>query len=292
MKHVQKIIACAIVAAMTSTAAPATPIGLIIKNGDFKVDSARLRGNATLFEGSHVEAGRGLARIHLNSGAQMQLAAGSSATVFRSRIELKSGATAVAGIPLPVEALSLRVQTDSPQASARVLVVDPGTVRVAAVQGSVSVRDRQGLLLARVPEGVAVNLSPAAEDPSTLKVTGTLTQVGERFVVTDEVTGVKTELRGAGLDQAVGKRVQATGTLASEKSEAGAAHVMSVQSWIVLENRKDKAGAAIPAAAGGGLSTTSIAIIAGVGVAAAGSATAVALNVGDDEPTTLSPSSR
>ena len=62
---------------------------MAVKNGDFNLDSVTVQGNATLFEGNSIETEAGLARLYLQTGARIQLAAESrtksaSGTIMRS----------------------------------------------------------------------------------------------------------------------------------------------------------------------------------------------------------------
>jgi len=293
-KHVQIVIAGALAAHLTLFGA-ALPIGMVIQYGDFKLDAVKVQSNATLFEGNSLETEKGLARLYLRSGATIQLASESKARIFADRLVLESGSTVFSGSPYRVEALSLQIQTESAAASARVRLARPGAVRVDAVQGSVTVRNAQGLLLARVAQGTAVDLDPTAQGPSTMQVTGILRWVNGHFLLEDPVAGVTVELRGSNLERALGKRVRVSGTPLPEKSEAGAAHVIDVISIDMLPGTAGKkaAGAAPAGGATGGVlgMSSATAVVLGVGVAAAVAVTGVAL-ARDGESGDAIPSSR
>jgi hypothetical protein len=291
-KQLHIALAGALTTHLALAAASDAPIGLIIQNGEFRVDSATVRGNATLFAGKIVETGPGLARAYLNNGAKVQLAAESRARIFPDRLVLESGASGVSGTRYRVDARSLRIETESPEAAARVRLAGAGSVQVAAVQGPVSVRNRQGVLLARVPAGRALEFHPEAAPPATMQATGVLRQVEGRFLVEDPATGIKMELHGQGLEKAAGKRVRVTGTARADQRAPDGAHVVDVVTLEVLDSR------AKPAAALWGMSTTTAIVVLGTGVTVAAVSAGVALG-GDDASSggqdglpSLSPASR
>jgi hypothetical protein len=271
-------------------AGAAPSIGVAVNNSDFRVDASRVQGSATLFEGNVVETGKGPARLYLNNGARVRLAARSKAAVFADRLQLQAGAVGFSGAPLRMEALSLRVENDSPRGSAGVSLVPGGAVRVSALDGSLAVRNGRGVLVARLAAGTSLEMFPAPDTPNLTRVSGIVKKAGGRYILQDQVSGVSFELRGEDLDSAVDKKVEITGTVIPGESPA-AAQILQVSSIRILAGAAAPAVAAGAAGSGGGVSAGTIAVIAGVTVAVAATTAGIALS-GDDEAPALSPSTR
>jgi len=274
--------------ALASAAAPA--IGLVSAGGSFRVDGARVSGNATLFEGTVIETDRTPSQLQLLHGARMILGADSRGKVYRDRVVLERGQAQIAGSgTFPIEAAALRVLATQPDSTALVTLDGARRLHVSALAGSVRVTNAEGILVANIAPGKALELEqqPAgAAAPS--KLTGTLVLRDGHYLLTDETTGVIVELIGENLAGAIGKRVEVTGTLdTSTQPVAGAAQTIKVLALKVL-GKSVAAGAATGAAGGAAkgaataAATSTIAGVAATGATAGGAIAAVA--AGGKEP--------
>ena len=253
-------------------------IGLVVANGSFQLDHSSVRGTATLFDGNVIETNMTASQLQLRNGANLRLAADSRARVYESRLVLEKGIGQLESAKYRIEADSLRIEAD-PASTARVQVVGPRQVVVAARDGSVRVSNSNGVLIARLDRGHAMTFEPQAGGAATTKVSGILALKDGKFILVDRVTNVTIQLQGAGLEAEVGKVVEITGTVdAQPPTVPGASQLVDVTSMKRLtKTTRTGAGAAGAGAAGGaaagagsaGLSTGAIVAIVG-GVAAAG----------------------
>jgi hypothetical protein len=169
--------------------------------------------------------------------------------------------------------------------SARVALAGSAHVQVEALAGSVRVLNSQGVFVAAIHSGNALEFAfQASGAPS--KLSGCLRAVSGHYLVTDEVTNVTVEVAGSGLDKEGGNRVQITGAMDPAASPASGATeyirvsgVKRLSRGCVATDRAAAAGAgggnaggaAGGAANAGGIaavSVTTIAIIGGVAAAA------------------------
>jgi hypothetical protein len=256
---IQSLIALTLVFNLTLVMAAAPAVGIMSARGSFTIDDSSIAGNATLFEGNHVETGKISSQLQLNSGAWMQLAAESSGIVYKDRLVLEKGVGRVehAG-NFQVEANSLRIRPAG-DASAVVSLRGSGMVEVAALYGRVRVTASNGVLLASLQAGKTVDFTPeaAGEPVGPTVITGCLENSNGKFLMTDEASLVRFELEGSGLDKEVGRRVQVSGTVAPVQDS-----MSKVQSTEVKELSKKCSSHSTAAAA------------AGVGAAGAGGAAA------------------
>lgn len=292
-----------------------TAIGVVTEGGSFTIDNARAAGHATLFEGNTIETGKDASRFQLNSGARMQLAAESRGIVYRDRLVLERGASQVEGLGgFELEALSLRIRPESgpgpaQMSSAQVSIMGSNLIRVAAMNGPVRVTKANGILVARLNAGLALNFQPevaGAAAPSTL--TGCLVSDGGKLLLKDEISAVPFWVTGTDLEKEVGHRVQVTGTVNPSSPEANQVRVSSVR--VLAKKCSAKAGAAATGAAGAagaggagaagntgaavGMAVATKAIIAGVIIAGAstGAVVAAVRSSGSGDAVPISPSSR
>jgi len=258
-------------------------IGTVVTKGSFRLDNATARGNATLFEGATIETGSAASRMELSSGARVSLATDSKARFYGDHMILEKGEGYLEKAEsFRFEARGLTIQPETGNASARVALVGGARVQLAALSGSFRVRNARGVLVANVAAGHALVLEPqATEAPSEL--TGTLRSAGGHYLLTDETTNVTVELAGPGLAKEVGSRVAVKGLMDPTATPVtDASQVVRVTT--VTHLGKGAAGSSGAAAAGQGgaagggatasaghgiaLTTTTIAIIAGVAAAA------------------------
>jgi hypothetical protein len=253
-------------------------IGTVVAKGSFRLDSATVNGNATLFEGATIETDRAASLMELSSGAKVLLGTESKAKFYGDHLILEKGEGRLekaAGFRF--EARGLVFQPETGNASARIALAGGSRVEVAALTGSFRVLNARGTLVANVGAGHALELEPQAPD-ATSKLTGTLHQVGGHYLLTDETTNVTLELAGPGLAKEVGSRIQVTGAMdptATPVTDASQFVRVSSITHLGKGAAAGSAAAAGKAGAGGGgagggfaISATTIAIIGGVAAAA------------------------
>lgn len=273
-------------------------IGTITSNGRFEVEGATIWNQGTLLEGSRIATGPAASRLQLNGGSDIRLGVASRARVFADRLLLESGSVQgrlPANFHMETSALGLRIEGEGTQAAgaqAQIQLNQNGKVLVASLEGSLAVRNPQGLLLARLVEGNAVELSGSQGGATaSTKLTGVLKHAGGKYTITDEVTGVTAELRGDQVAKFVGKRIVASGDLA-----AGATPAAGTEYVVLVKSIEMPVGVAAAQAAGvaakvGAMSTAAkVGIVAGIAVAGGVSAGVVA--AGEDKQETVSPEPR
>jgi hypothetical protein len=301
---VQSLMALILSANLSLGMAAGPAVGVVTARGSFTIDDSSIAGNATLFEGSHIETGKASSQLQLNNGARMQLAADSRGIVYRDRLVLEKG---TGDGNFQVEANSLRIRPASNTADAQVSIGLSGTVQVAALSGPVRVTAANGVLLANLQEGKTLDFTPATAGPSVqTTVTGCLEASSGKFLLTDEASLVRFEIVGSSLDKEVGHRVQLDGTVtpvSESMSQIQSANVKQLSKKCSNHGTAaaaagvGAAGAGAGAAGGGTLGAiggaiATHAVIAGVIVAgvATGAAVAIVKNTGNDTPTAISPS--
>lgn len=293
-------------------------IGTVAAGGSFRVDDATVAGNATLFEGTTVETERSPSALVLASGVRLSLGAESKGRVFSDRLVLERGSGEIQrAAGFRVEARGLTVRTESGAGSARVALAGGAHVQVAALTGSVRVQNTQGLLVAAIRPGHALEFAFQASGEQ-WKLTGCLRTVAGHYLVTDEVTSVIVEVAGSGLAKESGNRVEVTGAADSAATPASGASQYIRVSGLKRMGRgcaaTDKAAAAgtgggagntggaagnAGGAAGGagkaasagkiaGLSVATVAVIGGVAAAAVIGGLAATGSLSGSSPATVS----
>ena len=250
-------------------------IGTVTASGSFRLNGDTVVANGTLTEGAVIENGFGNLSVRLAGGARLSLSADSRGTLYRDRILLEKGeALLQRGFGFDVEALGLRIRPDGETSTGRIGMLGTKQVRVAALTGSFRVVNARGVLVANVAAGSALALEPRAHVAAAVThITGTLTQQGGHFLLTDQVTHVKVDITGKGLSAHVGHVVQVSGTLnASATPAAGASHVI-IAAQVQAIAVGSAGGSALAAGAGGagsraGIGATTVAILGGVAASA------------------------
>lgn len=198
-------------AAPVSIGAPAA-IGMASASGPLTVDRASTWGNATLFEGTSVATAGASGDLALRNGVRIQLAAQSQAVIGANRATLEKGAGQIsARQAYEIEARGLRIAAG---AGSRMLVAlnASNEVQVTALAGKASVSDRNGLLLAAIPQGRGVAFAmPQTPGPTEVTRKGCLLYKDMHFILHDDATNEVIELNGSDLGLNVGKSVQVTG---------------------------------------------------------------------------------
>jgi hypothetical protein len=232
-------------------------IGTAAAQGSFRVDDATVAGNATLFEGTTVETHQSASRLDMTSGARLSLAAESKARIFSDRLILERGSGRMeraAGIYLEAHGLTVRMENGA--GSAQVALAGSGRIQVAALIGSLRVLNPQGLLVAAIHSGSALEFAfQASGTPS--KLSGCLVAVAGHYLVTDETTNVAVEVggsgAGSGLAKESGNRVQITGVMDPSASPvSGATEYIRVSGVKRLSRGCAATDKAAAAGAGGG----------------------------------------
>jgi len=294
---VQSVVAAML--ALTFSIAMAAPpsIGIATAPGAFRIDTFTVANNATLVEGTTVETQLAGSSLQLSNGARINLAADSKGRVFGDHIVLEKGSGQLdhpTGYKLVARGLTIQPETGT--TSARVALRGARLVDVAAVNGSLRVLNSNGLLVANLAAGSALEFDPQASSPSEpWKLTGCLRAVPSHFTLMDDTTNVIVETIGSGLDKEAGNRVEIIGSMdAAAVPVSGASQVIRVnQIRHLAKGCGSSKGAAAAAGAGGaaagtagasaggtilGASVATVAIVGGVaavgavgGLAAAGS---------------------
>ncbi len=298
---VQSLIALILAAHVGLMPAAAPAIGVALANGSVMVDNARTPGNAPLFEGNTVETGTASSRLQLQSGASVQLASDSRGKVFSNRLILEKGTTQFrTSKGYEIDAMTLKIAGTEANSSARVSMRGP-VVQVAALNGHVNVVNARGVRIASLAAGRALDFTPqdTAGATGSSTMTGCLSQSGNAYLLTDETSNVVAELRGGGLSQHVGHRIQVTGSMmASGTPMGGASQVVNVSDIKMLGTGCSTmpAGAAGAGSGGGAAAAAGMgashgtAIIAGIVVAAAVGTTVGVIATTGESTTTVSPS--
>ncbi len=276
--NVQKMLTAFMVVHLTIASAASPAIGTAQSTGKFRVDNSPVSGNATLFEGSRIETASSSPHVDIQNGPSFQLAPESRATIFGNRAVLEQGGAIVEGRPAPsassfgVQARNLWIQTEDQNGAARIQLSGATRVQVAAIKGTIRVKNAQGLLVANLAAGTALEFDPQNGASGSTRMSGCLHKNSNRFMLTDETTSVTVELRGEGLDREVGHNVVVNGMMEAA-GESQIVHVASIARGTKgCSNRAGKAAAT--AGVGGAVSTgwaisgTTIAIVGGVAAAA------------------------
>jgi hypothetical protein len=237
-------------------------IGVVTTRGESRVDQVRVAGNGTVFDGSIVETGNTRSELTLKRGGVVILAADSRAKVFADRLVLERGLAEVSeSSTYAIEARTLNALPDTNTARLQVGLIGSSKVRVATTNGAADVRSAKGVLVARLNPGYTMEFDPAAAPPEAAQVNGVVVKAGDAYFLTDEATQVTVELRGEGLQNAVGKRVHVSGSVEAGTPAKGATQIVRVSDLKIGTGAG--AGTKAPGLASG-VSGKTVAIITGV----------------------------
>jgi hypothetical protein len=154
---VYRYISSAIVTAALSVsmAVAATPaIGVALSEGTILVNNAQTPGNATVFNGTTLQTQQTSSQVRLKSGAQVRFDLDSRGTLFTDHVDLQQGSARISDFAASASGLNVRAMGDS---SASVTMKDK-VVQIAALTGSVQVFNAEGLNVANLLPGRAVEL--------------------------------------------------------------------------------------------------------------------------------------
>ncbi len=219
-------------------------IGVAVSDTSLVVNKTSVSGNANLSEGTSIQTGGSTGRLRMMDGSYVLLSRESEGKVFENRLVLERGASQVTSRSgYSVEALGVRI---APQVAARADVrLESGRVVVSAVNGPVKVWNSAGVPVASMTPGRTLSFQPTASGSASSLMRGTVTREGGRFVLPDEASGLKVELRGTGLDRELGKRVQVSGVAVPSSDKA--TQVVNVAKLTRLEEEPMPGGAPNPA---------------------------------------------
>jgi hypothetical protein len=117
-------------------------ISIASAKGNFRIDSAAIAGNGTLFDGVIVETQRATGQLELNNGARLQLGINTRGKVFSNRLilgqgepQFRSGDQGKFGL----EARTLHIIPADSTTVAHVSMVGASRVHVSALRGSLRV---------------------------------------------------------------------------------------------------------------------------------------------------------
>ncbi len=205
-------------------AASTTIIGMASSQNSstLTLDNSRVSGNATLFDGSKVEAS-GYSRIQLKNGTRMDLGAGSQVKVYANHASLERGMSEIqSGSGFEIDANTLKIRTAGSDAIARVKL-DNKAVMVTALNAPVEVLNPAGLLIARVNPGLPLSFMPQAGSGSASDITGCLLNKGGVPVIVTDGNQVYQVTNVAGVKKLVGNKVHVVGSMDSSATPAGGA---------------------------------------------------------------------
>ena len=261
-----------------------TPVGLIVADGQFRLDAAPTHGSATVFDGSFIETSEATSDLQLHSGVRLRLGPYTAGRVHRDRFLLEKGKVQMLkGSGYRLEALGLWIQ---PEGGALVDATANSVLHVTAFEAPAHVLKAGGITVAKVWPGKALVLEPqVAGAAAVAKLSGCLEKKDGRFLLTDATAGITVELVGTGLDARVGDRIEITGNVEpAAKPLPGATQVIRVVEVRVVE----RGGCPVPPAgrkpAKAGLTAKSKAIIAGVVIGGATAGAAIAATRGPAAP--------
>lgn len=268
----QAVVSAGISLGAVTVFAATSAIGVAMSEGTILINDTQTPGNATVFDGSTLQTQKAFSQVRLKDGAQLRLDSDSRGKVFSDHVDLQQGSAKIWDYSANANGLSVR--TDA-QSSASVMMKGK-VVEVAALTGSVHVFNANGLNVANLVPGRALDLLPqdaGASAPST--ITGCAVRSNGNLLLKDESSNVTAQLRGGNVKP--NQHVQVTGSLVPNATPAaGATQVLQVTSVKAVSGACNGAGAAGAAGAGAGAAAgagvgagTSAAVIAGVGVAAA-----------------------
>jgi hypothetical protein len=205
------------------------------------VNHASVPGVATILNGTLVETTDTPSNLNLANGEQIVLAPNSSGRVQQERLILDRGAAEFTGSSVyRIETADFRVGTSSPTSHIQVALRGAEHIHVEAFGGAGEVSNAQGLLVANVLAGTALELQ--ATGATSTQLAGIVRSRNGRFLLTDEVSRVGVELRGANLSSFVNKQVEIVGSrIPDALALAGTSQVVAI-SKVTLTSDNDSAG--------------------------------------------------
>ncbi len=257
------------------------------------MEGSRIWGNSTLFDGAKIVTNEASSELALSNGVKIQLAAGSSARVWKGRLELERGTGQVTGPStfqvgaggMTVDGLRYRVG------------LQEARLEVASLTGDARVRGSLGNLLAAVPAGRNMNFAMQ----QVVTRAGCLVYKAPGYIMQVDDSAEVVQLTGNALTQNVGNRVEITGTASATAPTVSPATTLisvntiavratggclttaaalnaqtTVPSGVPTATTPAPTAPQSPAATSGGMSTgAKVAIVAAIGGGGAGAALAL-----------------
>lgn len=216
----------------TYTFAGSAVLGTASAHGNMTVDGYAVEGDATVFNGSVVETRDASVNLRVGHGVGITMSKSSRGTVYSDHFVLQRGESELtAPSSFKLEANGLRVAADKPNSVGIVRLTPQNAVEVAALAGSLQVRDSQGLLLSDVLPGRPLSFAMQAgsnSSPYSVSTVGLLDlKNGQYYLTTDE--NVRYLLTGRDLQKFVGDKVVITGDLQPAGQTAGTAGTITVK---------------------------------------------------------------
>ncbi|MCC6589353.1 MAG: hypothetical protein IT168_21825 [Bryobacterales bacterium] len=234
---VNSVLAAVMAAGLVARPATAAggSLGVATAEGPFTVNSALVRGNATLTDGAAVETTTAPSRLNLASGAKVRLDPNSRARVFTDRVVLEKGSGELTATrTYSIEARTLRITPEAPNSSARVALRADKVVQVASSSGRFRVHNAAGILVSNLDPGLALEFEPQVTGPGApSSFVGCVLKKDDKFIVYDQTTRMIVELRGTGFEKEAGNRVQVNGT--ARAAAQGNTQALDVTSVIRIE---------------------------------------------------------
>lgn len=269
-------------------AAVAAPAGSIV---GYTV-SPDIAGQKTgLTSGKVIETSETASHIRMTSGTKLDVGTDSKGQLFGDHFVLQKGISQADGTDshfyIRANGMDVAGVPDSP-ARYRVAMLNPQTILVTAIQGDAEVRNTQGMLMALVVRGTAMEVAQQSGAAAASQYSGCVQMVGSNYVIRDAKTNVVIELMGSNVGQYAGKNVTVSGSLSSSATPIqGAAQVLEVsnvmqiggkgcQRVIAAATAATSGAAAGIAGAAGGAAGAAAGGAAGAAGAAAGAAAGVA----------------
>jgi len=187
-------------------------IGVAVSNGKMEVNRSEVTGNANLSDGAMLRSITEPLRIQWSGGGSAALGPHSAAQVYGDRLVLQAG-QGVVGTPA-VRAVAKGYEVQAEAQSQAQLALHDGMLQVAALSGTVKVRGADGMMLARVSAGQALDFVADSSAGGVSTMRGTLRGQDGRFFLKDELTNLDVEVRGASLQPSVGRLVEVSGKAA------------------------------------------------------------------------------
>jgi len=218
---------------LSNAAAGTVSIGTVSVRGDMRVDSYRIKGSATLFDGSVLETGQATADLRLNKGAQITMSTSSRGTLYSDHLVLQQGESEVAASSsFQLQANGIRVTPIGPNSRGVVSLKAGNTVEVASLSGSFGVTSASGIPLANVRPGRVVTFAmQASANPGAFSGVGLVSfENGTYYLTTSE--DVKYVLTCKDSHKYVGDKVMVSGTVQTVPGQNGStsASVLCIKS--------------------------------------------------------------
>jgi hypothetical protein len=211
---------------------------MVTASGHFKLDHSEVWGNATLFDGAHIDTTGASSQASLRNGVKIELGSASSASVTENHLTLTKGVGQVAAPEgYEVSAGGLSIRSAAGNSRVRVAWISGGNLQVTALSGAARVANRSGLVLASLPAGRQMTFGMQAAAAGAVTRTGCLLSKDGRFLMQDQNTQEVVEVRGDNLSANVGNRVAATGTVSSLRPAiAIATSILNANSVVLQQN--------------------------------------------------------